>query len=650
MASDPAPAPLRLPEWAAIAAGVVLVVVEIAALVWLDAVAAPLQARLGFAVVVLLAGVAWALLFRRFVRARREAEREAAEQRALARSESRFRALVQHASDLVTVLEPDGTVSYAAPSVSRILHREPSEVEGRRLVEFAHPEDAGALLAFLDRTPTGGETGDSLSLRLRRTDGSWVPVEALGARIPDDDGTDTLVLTSRDVSERVALEERLVHQTFHDALTGLANRELFTDRLAHALVRREYDPTSVAVLLLDLADFQAVNERFGHDTGDRLLRLVAARLREGLRPGDTAARLSADEFAVLLENVTGAAEASAIAERFLADLAAPVVVPGGEIVAEANVGIAVGARGAHGAEELLRNADLALHVAKRDGAGQVRVHEPQLHQAVLSRLELKADLQRAVHREEFVLHYQPSVALDGSGITGVEALVRWRHPTRGLVPPAEFIPLAEETGLIIPIGRLVLRRACEQARSWHETFPALRGMTMSVNVSGRQLEWPGLVDEVVEILGETGLDPATLVLEITESVVLGEREDLLARLRALKDLGLRLAIDDFGTGYSSLSYLSRLPVDILKIDKSFVDGLGGGEQAAALVATIIGLGRTLKLQTVAEGIEQPDQAAILRSLACDVGQGFLFARPLERQDVEDLLVKQIARGQGRPQS
>ncbi len=432
------------------------------------------------------------------------------------------------------------------------------------------------------------------------------------------------------------LEKQMRHQAFHDPLTNLANRARFTDRLDHALQRAARTNNGLAIIFMDIDDFKSVNDSLGHPVGDKLLIDVARRLEGNLRPGDTAARFGGDEFAVLLEDVGVAGEASIVAERITESLRTPLVLNEKEVFVRASMGIASGA-GDDSADELLRRADVAMYVAKSDGKGRFAVYDAAMERSIVGRLELASELQRAVERDEFVLHYQPSIILDSGRIAGVEALLRWRHPARGLMPPADFVPVAEETGLILPIGRWVVREACMQARRWQQSFASDPPLTMAVNISARQVHQPGLLDVVSEALRDSGIDPGTLVLEITESLMMQDADLAITRLNELKQLGVRLAIDDFGTGYSSLSYLRRFPVDILKIDKSFVDGVSHKGKEQELAQSIIELGQTLHLEIVAEGVEHPEQLGWLQSRHCNLGQGFLFSEPIAAADLTTML-------------
>jgi diguanylate cyclase (GGDEF)-like protein len=425
-------------------------------------------------------------------------------------------------------------------------------------------------------------------------------------------------------------------RALYDPLTDLANRNLFNDRLAHALASIGRHGRTLAVITIDLDGFNAVNDTFGQAAGDTLLAQVAGRLRGCVRPMDTVARLGGDEFGILLEQA-GAPAAMVVARRIVEAMRRPFLVGEKEIFTAASMGIAESGPNCSGSEEVLRNADAAIYVAKQEGTGSYQMYRPEFRTEVLMRFELATDLRRAVERQEFILYYQPIVFLETGKITGLEALIRWPHPERGLISPADFIPIAEEMGLIGPIDQWVLAEACTQARRWQRRFPSDPPLSISVNVSAKQLQDPELTAQVQRTLGQTGVDPSTLTLEITENVLMRDTEATLEALASLKDLGVKLAIDDFGIGFSSLSYLRRLPVDTVKIDRSFVSGVATGSEEWTLARGIIRLVHGLGLLTVAEGVERADQRAHLRALGCGLAQGYYFARPMPQEGITALL-------------
>ncbi len=568
----------------------------------------------------------------------------ASQNRQLRRSEQRFRSLVQNSADVDMVLRADGRIAYESPAVERVLGYRAEDRTGQPAFDIVHPDDRDfgeQLLSGVMRTPGAQLSGE---LRARHADGSWRLIEAVLKNLLADPAVDGVVVNYRDITTRKTLEEELRRQAFHDSLTGLANRALFADRLDHALSRTRRFGHPLAVLFIDLDDFKTVNDSLGHGEGDQLLVAVAERLRGAVRAADTIARMGGDEFAVLVEDPADAGAPVEVARRLLANLEAPFERAGKELFVHASVGVAASTSKSQTADELLRNADVSMYTAKSNGKNRVEVFQPAMHTAALARLALKGDLERALERGEFVLLYQPIMRLGTGQVAGVEALLRWHHPRRGVVGPTEFIPVAEETGLIIPLGRWVLERACRQAKAWD--VDATRPLTMSVNVSGRQMQQPEFVDEVAQALALTGLEPARLTLELTESVLMQDAEAATATLGELKHLGVRLAIDDFGTGYSSLSYLRRFPIDELKIDRSFVASMCNGPEQRAVVLSIIKLGETLHLETVAEGIEEPGQLADLQTLGADLGQGYYFAKPLSPEAISALLLSEGGRIDG----
>jgi len=551
-------------------------------------------------------------------------------------SEARFRSLVAHASDLITVLAADGTVTYQSPSIERLLGYQVDEMEGTRFDRLLREGDRPRLARMLTGVPDTTPETHAIECSLQHRDGTWLQFEVQQTNLLHDEHVRGIVLNSRDVSEQKAFEDQLAHQAFHDPVTNLANRALFADRVQHALTRLERGGAPVAVVFVDLDDFKTVNDSLGHAAGDEVLREVASRLEATVRPTDTVARFGGDEFSVLLDGVVDTQEAADVAGRVLRSLERHLEIDGKEVFPRASLGICMADRehDIPAAEELLRNADVAMYMAKRDSKGGYRIFEPTMHERVVERLELRAELQRAIDHHQLEVHYQPVVRLAERVVCGVEALLRWQHPERGAILPDQFIPLAEETGLIIPIGRWVLREACRQAARLPEVAPRTP-LTMSVNLSVKQLQSDTIVDDVRRALRESDLDPSLLVLEITESVMMADTDLAVQQLHDLKALGVRLAMDDFGTGYSSLSYLSRLPVDILKMDRSFL--MSGHETDSSLAAAIISLGKSLKLDVVAEGIERIDQLPSLRELGCELGQGFLFAQPMSKDSLDEFL-------------
>ncbi|SCX43662.1 PAS domain S-box-containing protein/diguanylate cyclase (GGDEF) domain-containing protein [Klenkia marina] len=591
------------------------------------------QAGLAYGGMLVLASAGWMVWFRRLVARHRRLQAEVTEQAAIAAGESRLAALVRRSADVVVVLGTDGRITYATDSAAGMFGVPVTALVGSGVHEHLRRADAEALVALLDARP---EADAEVAFRLARAGGRAVHVEGVLTNLLDDPAVTGLVLTLRDVTGRVALEEQLTHQALHDPLTGLSNRRLFGDRLEHGLRRR--GQRELTVVLCDLDGFADVNERFGHAVGDALLVEVAARLAEVAREGDTVARLGGDEFALLLED-TGPDGAREVAERIHARLAAPVVLAGRTVDVGAGIGLAAaGAAGATG-EELLQHAGVAVHHAKDGGRGGTAVYDPTLHSAALERLQLRADLERAVGAGELVLHFQPSVVLGEDGgpapVHGFEALVRWQHPTRGLLAPVHFVPLAEESGLVVPLGTWVLREACRAAVALHR--PGRAPAVMSVNVAVAQLAAPGFVELVQAALADSGLAPHLLVLEITETAVLAGADVVAPLLARLRSTGIRIAVDDFGTGYSSLSYLRDLPVDVLKVDKSFVDRVVDDEQGASVARAIISLARSLGLETVAEGVEEPAQAAWLTAAGATYGQGYLWSRPVPLAEASALL-------------
>ena len=552
----------------------------------------------------------------------------------LAASERRFRSLVQNSSDVVILVDADAIVRYLSPSALSVVGVDPQACLGQPLSELLDPEDATVMLEALVASPSAQPPTSPVDCRLVRPDGSRIPTETLIVDLTADPAVGGFVLTSRDVRERKALEDQLRHQAFHDELTGLPNRALLRERLTHRLQRRTASRESVvAVLFIDLDDFKTINDSLGHTAGDELLATIARRIAAKLRPADTAARVGGDEFVVLLEDLDDRSEAHDVSARLLNEVRQPVILRGREVFPHASVGIAIVPRHGVASEEVLSQADMAMYYAKghqaKDGSS-IAEYQPVLAGQVRRRLALKTDLQRAMQRNEFELYYQPVIDLERRTMVGAEALVRWRHPERGLLLPEEFLALTEETGLIVPLGAWVLDAACRQAAQWVERA-GWEGV--SVNVPVRQFMRADFPQELAAVLAASNLAPEQLVLELPESALAQEAKGLSDRLVALRRMGVRVAIDDFGSGNASFNYLRHLEVDIVKIDKSIVDDVHSGARDAAIVRAIIDLSNALSLDTVAEGVELPEQAEILHSLHCRRAQGFLFARPLPAKEL-----------------
>jgi diguanylate cyclase (GGDEF)-like protein/PAS domain S-box-containing protein len=544
----------------------------------------------------------------------------------LEQSERRFRSLVEHSTELLVVLDEKQRMRFVTPAFHRRLGYEMDDLLGDCLLEHVHRDD---------REHADGD--GPRRWRLRHRDGSWIETEMDSKDLRDDPAVRGFVVTVRDMEQQRALEEQIHHQAFHDSLTGLANRALFEDRLKHALERLRRDKRQgLAVVFIDLDDFKTVNDSLGHAAGDDLLRAFARCLGECTRNADTVARFGGDEFAVLVEGHYAEDAAAVIADRVHATLEKPIRLEQDDVYVHASIGIA-GGTASSTADEVVRNADLAMYSAKDDGKGQSAFFEASMHSAARKRLQLTGDLRRALDEGQLSVNYQPLIRLTDRKLLGVEALLRWNHPTMGLVAPVEFIPLAEESGLIVSIGSYVLNEACRQLKLWKTQHPEAPDY-ISVNLSVRQFQNEGhVVDEVRGALERNGLRGPHLMLEITESVLMEDRAPIVRDLEALRKLGVRIAIDDFGTGYSALSYLREFPIDTVKMDRSFVNNLGDGSADSALVRSVVELGEALDMQIIAEGIEVQGQLDSVTGLRCDVGQGYFFAPPLDANAMRDLL-------------
>ena len=563
-----------------------------------------------------------------------------------AEADSRYRVLVEHVPAVVYIDVADeavsdgGRLAYMSPQIENIVGYAPEAfvADPELWPSLIHPEDRPtAVAAYMDHWAT--ESPLRADYRMVARDGSIVWVHDEAYTMTEDYGSGRRVSQGLlvDTTEQKRLEARLVHDALHDPLTGLANRALFRDHLERALASRRPPGTVVALLFLDLDDFKVVNDSLGHRAGDRLLIEVAHRLSGVIRAGDIAARLGGDEFTVLLDRVHGVDDAIGSAERVAAELRRPLVFEGRSIVVGVSIGIALAGGAETAADDLLAHADAAMYAAKGDGKARHAVFDPSMRVRAMSRLEMESELRDAIATRAFELHYQPIVEIATNRIVGLEALVRWRHPVRGLIPPHAFIPLAEATGLIVALGRIVTESACRDLVAFRASAPGRDGLTMSVNVSPRQAIEPGFAAEIEDILASAGLEPAALTLEITESLMLHESAVSDGSLRVLRDLGVQLVVDDFGTGFSALEYFKRFAIHGLKIDRSFVDGLGRSRADTAIVTATLAFAAALGLSVTAEGVETGDQLARLRTLGCSQAQGFLFSRPVPAEEVVALL-------------
>jgi diguanylate cyclase (GGDEF)-like protein/PAS domain S-box-containing protein len=561
-------------------------------------------------------------------------ERRAAED-ALRRSEERYALAARAANDGLWDWDLGAGRLYLSERWKSMLGHAEGDVGDApaEWLDRVHLEDQGRLEAEIEAHLRGDTPHLATEYRIRHADGSFLWVLCRGIAVRDAQGRATRMAGSQtDVTARKQAEERLLHDAFHDALTGLPNRALFLDRLEQLLRNQQRHPEQAyAVLFLDLDRFKVVNDSLGHGVGDQLLVAVADRLSKAVRPNDTVARLGGDEFAILLHDVRGA-DAVQVAERVSGELRRAFVVEGNEIFTRASIGIAPSSDRYEQAEQVVRDADIAMYQAKSRERG-FELFDADMHGGVVDRLALESDLRRAVeHGEDFLLHYQPIVDVRASRVVGFEALARWRHPQRGLVPPAEFIPLAEESGIILPLGDWIVRNACRELRAWGERRPWLGPLTISVNISARQFRQPDVVERLARVFRETGVDPRQVALEVTESAIMDDVEETAAKLARLREMGAAIHVDDFGTGYSSLSYLHRFPITAVKIDRTFVQGLNGNAESEEVVRAIVSMAQALDFEVIAEGVESPEQLARVRALGCRSAQGFLLGVPAPAEE------------------
>ena len=543
----------------------------------------------------------------------------------LAERDAMLVGLVENSSDVIAVVSEGGALSYISPALTALTGQLPGPLVG---------ESVGAMLrqAITDEPVTRvGQFASRVPTPFSLVDGDERhDVEVTANALPDG----TTILNIRDISDRRRLEAEIEYRAFHDGITGLPNRELFLDRVDQALRRAERDGGTVAIALIDIDDFKGVNDGLGHAAGDQLLIQIGKRLTATLRDVDTAARLGGDEFALVLEGFTDPTQIDAVVARILESLRAPVTLEGRELAVSASMGLTTTDCWVHPGE-LIRDADAAMYAAKKAGKNRCSRFEPSMHQQGISRLELRTELEAALRNDQFVLHYQPVMGLGTGDVVGVEALVRWNHPERGMTPPADFIPVAEETGLIVPLGEWVLNEACSQVARWQATLATPLGL--AVNLSGVQLRSRDISGHVGTALLLSGLEPSQLTLEVTETAIMGDSDLVAGVLNDLKTLGVRLAIDDFGTGYSSFTHLQWLPVDVIKVDRSFVSVLSDGPEQAALAHAIVTIAQTLGLETVAEGVEEAEHSDLLRSWGCGYAQGWLWHAALPADELAEVI-------------
>ena len=563
----------------------------------------------------------------------------------LYKSEAKFLSLIQNSSDIIGILESDGTILYESPSIEGILGYKPEELIGKNAFEFIHPEDISKSFNSLKYLIENFGAIVRVESRFRHKDGSWCFLESTGSNLLAEPSVKGIVLNSRDITDRKIFEERLVYDALHDVLTGLPNRAFFMNRLRHAVeYSKRHSNHQFAVLFLDVDRFKLINDSLGHMFGDQLLIVIAQRLTECLRPTDIAARFGGDEFIILLENIQDISDPVRIADRVQEKIILPITLNDQEIFITVSIGISLNTTGYEQAEDLLRNADIAMYRAKARGKACYQIFNTEMYLQIVERLQLENDLRRAIERQQLRVYYQPIVSLKTGRITGFEALIRWLHPELGILLPEEFIPTAQENGLIVPIDEWVLREACHQTQQWQEQFKSNSAnlseqpLTISVNLCSSRFSQSKLLAHINQVLQSTGLDAQSLKLEITESVIMEKGENATIMLEKLRNLGIKLAIDDFGTGYSSLGRLHNLPITELKIDQSFVSGSAVEEGNLDIVETIVTLAKKLSVDVTAEGVETLEQFQKLKELKCEYGQGYFFSKPLESKAAKALIM------------
>jgi diguanylate cyclase (GGDEF)-like protein/PAS domain S-box-containing protein len=553
-------------------------------------------------------------------------------------SEERFRQLVENASDIILVIEESGSIRYSTPAVERIMGYTPTEVIGSQLIDYIHPEDVShAAAVFIHLSESEGDSR-SMELRAQRKDGTWCYLEATARNLLKTDGINAIVVNARDLSERMSASDQMDHLALHDSLTGLPNKALFNDLLGRAIADARRTETMVAVMFLDVNRFKVINDSLGHSVGDLLLKQVAERLVSTARDGDTVARWGGDEFTLIFTNVASTRDAARVAQRIINSLAQPFDIGGKELFTTVSIGISIFPSSGEDVEALVQNADTAMYRAKDEGQSSYQFYSAKMNAGAGERLALEGNLRRALERTEFELFYQPQIDIKSGRIVSAEALVRWRHPELGLVPPKDFIPLAEETGLIVPMGDWIMRAACIQSRIWHDA--GYDGFRIAVNLSARQFGQRDLHQNVLRILRETNADPRGLELELTESLLINGESRVVAAMNDLTALGVTVSIDDFGIGYASYAYLKRYPVKALKIDQSFVKGMLSDTHDNAIVQSIISMAHNLGLTVIAEGVEAEEQRDALIELECDLLQGYFYGKPMPAEQFTQMLTAQ----------
>lgn len=585
--------------------------------------------------VTLCVGIVTILVMARQYIASRELESLYTE-RASLHAESKLAALVRHGTDLLSIVEPEGTLRFASPSHESTLGHKPTNLVGRNFFAGVHREDLRKVKQAFESIVSGALGSSAMTFRLRHGDGSWRWIDGFATDLRDEPSIGAIVLNGRDVTERQAMEARLLDQVLRDPLTGLGNRRLFRDRVEHALARHQRGATLMAVLFLDLDHFKLVNDTLGHAAGDVLLTTVAGRITAALRTSDTIARLGGDEFAVLIEDMADVGDAEAAAGRIQQALERPIVIDDREVYVRASIGIAH-AHETHDVDDLLSDADAAMYGAKQAGRGRVQGFSSAMRASARERMEIEGELRKALEANELYLVYQPVLDLESGHITGVEALMRWDHATKGAIAPSRFIPVAEESDLIVEIGRTALKQAARDAVWLRSSSAAAEHLHIAVNLSPRHLLLPDVVSDIQQALTSAYCLPQAMVVEITETVLAANESVIAERLQLLRALGVQIALDDFGTGYSSLAYLRRFPIDILKVDRSFLADHDADITADGVTRAILSIGQSLQLRTTAEGVETERQLRQLARMGCTHAQGFVISRPTDRETLASMI-------------